>query len=31
MSSRNCHSQELCERTGPQDSNCHSRFSRWKL
>jgi len=27
MSSRNRHSQELCEQTATQDSNCHPRFS----
>jgi len=27
MSSRNRHSQELCEQIATQDSNCHPRFS----
>jgi len=31
MSSRNRHAQELHEQTAVQDSNCHPRFSRWKL
>jgi len=31
MSSRNRHAQKLCEQTAMQDSNCHPRFSRWKL
>jgi len=31
MSSRNRYAQELREQTATQDSNCHPRFSRWKL
>jgi len=29
--SRNCHTQELCEQTAMQHSNCHARFINWKI
>jgi len=31
MCSRNRRVQELGEQTAMQDSNCHARFSHWKL
>jgi len=31
MSSINRHAQELREQTATPDSNCHPRFSHWKL
>jgi len=31
MPSRKRHAQELHEQTATQDSNCHPRFSHWKL